>query len=94
LFELKCSLYLCFCLFSLSLSLALSSLQDYRAHGLRLLVLAQLYTSSSPPLAELRARLAEGLSLASEKSPDRQAIVAAQVEKETSRYKKRKSFVC
>ena len=54
-------------------------LKDYRAHGLRLQVMAQLYTSSTPPIADLRATLVEALSLARPKSPDRAAIIEAQV---------------
>ncbi len=77
---LACVLCICVLLFIFTISLFF--VQDYRAHGLRLQVLSQLYTSSTPPLAELRATLAEGLSLASEKSSDRQAVVAAQVKKE------------
>jgi hypothetical protein len=45
-------------------------------------VVSLLYTSSSPPLSELRARLSAALALASPKSPDRPAIVAAQVRRE------------
>ncbi len=58
--------------------LALDLAPDYVAHGLRLQVMAQFYTSATPPLAELRATLDKALALASPKSPDRQGIVAAQ----------------
>lgn len=42
-------------------------------------VMSQLYTSATPPVAELRVRLVQALALASPKSPDRATIITAQV---------------
>jgi DnaJ-domain-containing protein 1 len=58
--------------------LALDLHPDYLAHGMRLQVMAQFYTSATPPLADLRATLVQALALASPKSPDRNGIVQAQ----------------